>query len=358
MAKYKRRIRCTAAIDSVTANNGTLIVHGWVASLGGGRVTGIDAAISGKPCSIVEQALHIPSPDVRAAFPRLDNSEDCRFTLRFRLPEDSPREPSDALLTLEPSFIHGVGERLWYVVAPSLPDPPQRLVTAIGGSLRGGAYEFLGHFVDIGGMKPSDKVLDVGCGVGRMTYGLVNYLDSSARYEGFDIVPDLIEWTQQEISTRHQNFRFQHVPVFNSFYNPTGHLQPTEFIFPYSDGYFDFIFLTSVLTHMPGEVVRHYMDEIRRVLKTNGRALLTCFLLNEESSSLIARKKSTLDLSLSHGEGKVLSRKNPDHAIGFEEGLFKDWLETRDLKVADTLYGNWCGRPNYVSYQDMLVIQG
>lgn len=329
-----------------------------MASHGAGKVSGFRTTVSGRTCPVIEQALHISSPDVHAAFPGLDDSDCCRFLLRVALPIGLPSPMRDLLLAVEPEFEQGPGERLLHMVAPSLPDPPASFITLIGSGFRDVALEFLGHFVEKGGLKPSDNVLDVGCGVGRMAYGLVNYLDSSARYEGFDIVPDLIAWAQQAISIPYSNFQFRQAPIYNSFYNPGGHLKPTEFTFPYQDASFGFVFLTSVFTHMSGDVVRHYMDEIRRVLRPGGRGLITCFLLNDESAALIGSDKCTLGLSHSSGDGKVADPGNPDYAIGFDEAVCKGWLEARGLSVVETLYGSWCGRSDHVSYQDILIVQG
>ena len=360
MTKQDSRIKSMGNLDSIRVDDETLTIEGWAASQGGGPATGLHATVSGKTCRLIEQLLQLPSPDVRAVFPALDDSDHCRFLLRVTLPEDLSIPMRDLLLAVEPSFAQGSGNSYWHMVAPSLPDPPQAFMTLIGDAIlfREGALEFRDHFVNRGGLKPTDNVLDVGCGVGRMTYGLVNYLEPPARYEGFDIVPDLITWTQQEISSRYPNFQFRQAPIYNSFYNPTGHLNPTEFIFPYQDASFEFIILTSVFTHMSGDAIQHYIREIRRVLKPGGRGLITCFLLNSESISLIHSGKSERDLSHPHAGGMVAAPGNPDAAVGFEEDLFKGWLEAHGLAVVDTLYGNWCGRGDYVSYQDLLIVQG
>ena len=42
-------------------------------------------------------------------------------------------------------------------------------------------------FVEWGGLRPGDRVLDVGSGVGRMAVALTRYLDVGSSYEGFDV---------------------------------------------------------------------------------------------------------------------------------------------------------------------------
>ena len=73
------------------------------------------------------------------------------------------------------------------------------------------AFEFLGHLVNRASLQRTDKVLDVGCGTGRIAYALTYYLSPVAGYEGFDIVERLIQWAQQTITPRFPNFNFRKV---------------------------------------------------------------------------------------------------------------------------------------------------
>lgn len=346
-------------IDRLQVEGNTLNIEGWAASRGAGALIGFKASLGGQTCSTTKSELCIDSPDVFAACPDLDSSNRCRFVLHVVLTNGRISDIRDLRVSVEPHFERGTGACIYKrMVAPTLPDPPEKFVTFIGSGFRDVASEFLEHFVDKGGLKPSDNVLDVGCGIGRMAYGLVDYLAPTSKYEGFDIVPELIDWAVAEITPKYPNFHFSHAPIYNSWYNPKGHLTPSQFIFPYPDQEFDFIFLTSVFTHMPGGDIRHYMDEIRRNLKPGGRAVITCFLLNDESNPLIEGGKSKLNLSHPSGDGMIADPDNPDYAIGFDEARFAGWLVERGMNVTETLYGSWCGRSAFVSYQDILIIQG
>ncbi len=79
---------------------------------------------------------------------------------------------------------------------------------------------------------------------------------------------------------------FAHIDLRNSYYNPTGSIDPATFAFPYPDNHFDFVFSWSVFTHLVPEVTNNYLRQIRRVLKPGKKALLTCLLLDGYPESL------------------------------------------------------------------------
>ena len=58
---------------------------------------------------------------------------------------------------------------------------------------------------DITGVNPSSHILDVGCGIGRLAIAMPDFLDANGGYEGFDIVPEGIEWCKQHIMGPHDN---------------------------------------------------------------------------------------------------------------------------------------------------------
>ncbi|PFK01104.1 SAM-dependent methyltransferase, partial [Bacillus cereus] len=51
--------------------------------------------------------------------------------------------------------------------------PPPELDQYVGGDFEKVGKEFLNHFIQIGALKSNEKVLDVGCGVGRMAVPLM-----------------------------------------------------------------------------------------------------------------------------------------------------------------------------------------
>lgn len=152
--------------------------------------------------------------------------------------------------------------------------------------------EFLKYFREIGELKPHHNVLDVGCGIGRMAIPLAGYLTGKGSYKGFDIVPAGVEWCQSNITPKFPSFEFTIADIYNKLYNPNGTQQSENYAFPYDAGSFDFVFLTSVFTHMYAEDLENYLAEVSRVLRPGGTCLITFFLINEDSQQQIDSGKS------------------------------------------------------------------
>ena len=128
--------------------------------------------------------------------------------------------------------------------------PPKRMIFVGGAAFKRIGDEFLEYFVEHGGLRQGDTVLDLGCGIGRMARPLTAYLYPSSRYEGIDVDRAGIEWCRANISSRYPNFHFRSADVYNKTYNPRGRMRASEYRLPFPDRTFDFVLLTSVFTHM------------------------------------------------------------------------------------------------------------
>jgi ubiquinone/menaquinone biosynthesis C-methylase UbiE len=234
--------------------------------------------------------------------------------------------------------------------------PPRRMIFVGDGDYKSKGLEFRKLFVEVGGLNPDDKVLDVGSGIGRMAAGLTGFLSPRAEYDGFDIVKEGVEWCRKNITARFPNFRFLHADISNQAYNPKGRYRSSEYAFPYPENRFDFLFLTSVFTHMFPADVENYLKEIARVLKPGKTAFITCFLMNPESEALVRAGKSTQDFSHKLERCYTSMPSNPEAAIAFSEPQMRDMLRKVGLAIQEPVrYGSWCGRAAFLSYQDIIV---
>ena len=236
--------------------------------------------------------------------------------------------------------------------------PPRSLWFVGGGDFKKAGRKFLTFFVDLGGLTPGERVLDIGCGIGRMAVPLTEYLSHEGRYEGFDIVEPGIRWCTKTITPRFPHFRFQVADLYNKTYNPKGKYSATDYPFPYPDASFDFALATSLFTHLLPRDTDHYIQEISRVLAPGGRCFATFFLLNAESEGLIAQGKSERSFSHPVPGCRVNNPDVPEDAVAYPEEELIALIARHGLRLRGPIrYGKWPGRSEWLSYQDVLIFE-
>jgi SAM-dependent methyltransferase len=234
--------------------------------------------------------------------------------------------------------------------------PPRHLNFVGHGDFIAIGDEFMRYFVDLGGLTPEGKVLEIGSGIGRMARPLTNYL-TSGTYDGIDIVPKGIRWCQKNITPPFPNFTFHLADIHNLAYNPSGHLKALEYRFPFAENTFDLVALTSVFSHMLTAEMEHYLSETARCLRSNGTALITFFLLNDQSKDFIEKGKSALTFRYSRDGCRVNDGLVPEYAVAYDEARIRQLCARTGFTIESLNYGVWCGRPEYLSYQDILVVR-
>jgi SAM-dependent methyltransferase len=211
--------------------------------------------------------------------------------------------------------------------------PPRSMRKFVGaGDFEAVGRAFLGHCVDLASLRPTDRVLDVGCGIGRLAVPLSGYLASSATYHGVDTWPEGVAWCTRHIGAAFPAFTFELLDVFDEKYNPLSRATDEAIAIEAPAGSFDVATLISIL-HLHPVRVRRYLDEIGRLLRPGGRYLGTWYLLSEDDR----RPPDTL----------------PPAAVS--EGTARTMLAEAGLEVTAVHYGQWDGRADGLSYQDIVV---
>jgi SAM-dependent methyltransferase len=232
--------------------------------------------------------------------------------------------------------------------------PPRRLDFVGHSDFAATGDEFMAHFVELGGLQPGERVLDVGCGIGRMARPLAGYLSSDGSYDGFDVNRDGIGWCRRRYR-RHPNFRFQVADIFNARYNPHGAFRADEYRFPYDDASFDFVLATSVFTHLLEADATHYLTECERVLAPGGRLFATFFLLNDTSRALMAAGDSGLTFLDVDERLAILDESLPEEAVAYDDEWVFETLRGNGLELVGLHPGSWSGREEFISFQDIVV---
>jgi SAM-dependent methyltransferase len=232
--------------------------------------------------------------------------------------------------------------------------PPRRLRGFAGDSdfLATGA-ELLGLLGTHGGLRRESRVLDVGCGIGRLARTLTTVLDPLAggAYVGFDPVAPAVAWCAARYPP---HFRFVHADLRNDLYNPGGTVAATDYRFPVADGWATLAVATSVFTHLDRPAVDHYLSETRRALAPGGVALLTFFLLDDGSRAALADGRARQPFARPAGEQAIADDEVTMAAVAHDRASILDALSQRGFEDAAVHEGTWRGGAG-VSYQDLVV---
>jgi SAM-dependent methyltransferase len=233
--------------------------------------------------------------------------------------------------------------------------PPRRLLSGDYSDFQRIGQRFLQYFVELAGLEPQHRVLDVGCGVGRMAVPLMGYLSDRGTYDGFDVVSREVEWCEREITPRRPSFRFRLVDVHNARYNPTGTVAPAEFEWPYPDASFDLVLASSVFTHLRPDAADRYLGEAARVLRPGGALFATYFLLDELTRGLAAAGRS--HYSFTHGAGPAWSTDPAvfEAAVAYELDHIHARHDHHGIPIETLRRGEWSGAGDALTWQDVVV---
>lgn len=149
-------------------------------------------------------------------------------------------------------------------------------------------------------VHPNSKILDIGCGNGRL---LSTLGDSGIDYTGLDFSDHLIRLAR-EIYPQHK-FTVGNIITL-----------------PFSDHDFNTIFCIAVLHHIPSEALRSKaIGEIKRVIKPGGYLILSNWNL---------RQKHWWPLLMKHNFSKITGQSQLDW-----NDVLKPWKNSRGEKMMD-----------------------
>jgi SAM-dependent methyltransferase len=193
----------------------------------------------------------------------------------------------------------------------------------------------------IHGLRPEHRVLDVGSGIGNLAIGLRGYLTGG--YDGVEIHREAVAWCQRAITRHHPNFRFHHADLASQAYNPGGSVAATAYRFPFPDRTFDYIFLSSVFTHMLPDAVAHYVREVSRLLAPDGVCVASYFLINDDTRAGIDQGRSFISFGVSHPSGlcRLHDADVPEAAVALEESFVRRSHARAGLRIRGIRRGRW-----------------
>lgn len=239
-----------------------------------------------------------------------------------------------------------------------IPTPPDAQRAVGDGDFHEIGEAFARHAIRLCALGPESRVLDIGCGLGRVAIPLTRILRGRGFYEGFDVEPARVHWCQNRISRLYPRFHFQRLDVRNGLYNATGATAAAAARFPYPDGSFDVALAVSVFTHMLPDGVDRYLAETARVLRPGGRCLATFFLLDAATEALLSSGAGAMAFSHGDGDCRLAAADRPEAAVAHAEARLRETIRRRGLLIREPIVrGSWPGRERVADFQDIVILE-
>lgn len=164
----------------------------------------------------------------------------------------------------------------------------------------------------------------------------------------------MVKWCVENISSRFPNFHFHHAQLKNTLYSGAGD-SAAKYRFPFPDKYFDFVYLTSVFTHLSPDDAENYLGEIKRALKKDGRALMSFYLMTEEYPMNRRKKRALVTFDYGANPYWVNDPKVPEAVSAYDETFILGKIRDSGLSIDAIYYGGWNNHKG-LSFQDIVVV--
>ncbi|MBE7217971.1 MAG: class I SAM-dependent methyltransferase [Caulobacteraceae bacterium] len=199
------------------------------------------------------------------------------------------------------------------------------------------------------GLTADSRVLDIGCGTGRVAAHLAEALSPQGAYTGFDVSLRAVGGCRRRFASTRPDFRFAHLDLANGEYNEAGGAAETTARFPVDDGTVDVAFATSVFSHMRLPAIEAYLREAERTLSSAGRLLFTAYALTP-----LRREHSSLQAFGACSQ--VLDRGSPERMIAHDESALASAISRAGLQLIHRDLGAWARGSTYGDRQDLFVV--
>ena len=210
---------------------------------------------------------------------------------------------------------------------------------------------------------PRSRVVDFGCGIGRVGAYLLLQDERPRSYLGIDIMPSVIDFCRAEIEPRFTDTFFELAAGTNDHYDrhigaglPT---KSTESLTAQYGDRFSHAFAFSVFTHL---YAADFVEGLRfagSLIRAGGELLFTAFTLTDFARAMI--EAGTTDFPLERHEfresGQIMvgDPADPLAFIAFDPALIAGMVASAGLIITKVEYGNWMGGKFSTSLQDVYV---
>jgi SAM-dependent methyltransferase len=240
---------------------------------------------------------------------------------------------------------------------PPIPPKQLRFMGETGESFLSLGDEYAGRIGEfVGAVGPNYQLVDVGCGYGRLAYGLLR-TGFGGRYFGFDVLGSHIAWLKENFrpAANETRFTFEVVNLYNQRYNPHG--KPLkETTLPSQIGLADCICALSVFTHMYGEEIEIYFEHLMNFLNPRGKVIATFFCLADDADPFA--KSAAYPLTEQRSPVAYIHKADdPLLVIAFRRRFLEALFARHRLRIVKELKGRWYSPEGAEEFQDWFFLE-
>lgn len=198
------------------------------------------------------------------------------------------------------------------------------------------AADFWMHVFHSGLCQLDSTIVDIGCGCGRYAHHLRDYHFKSERfvgkYIGIDIDEEMLQWCRRHFDK--ERFEFHRSTHANRTYNTPGS-PGSYYVLPVAPESVDFVFSTSLFTHLLEEELVNYCQEAFRVLRRDRCMAMYCFSVDHPPPTYGDRHTFRFRVGAAYVESRAL----PEAAVAYEEKFLLGVARTAGFRTTEIMVG-------------------